>query len=74
MYINGNKKRCPVCHRIVDKDKLYCKCDYEFGGNRCTNPECGSDCGDFESFCPECGSETVNYMNGYIGGIPTNVN
>lgn len=66
-------RECPICHRHIDIYEMYCICGYEFGGNRCTNSDCGTPCGDFTSFCSNCGSETENYLEGYIGGIPTNV-
>lgn len=57
---------CPICHKSSYMEST-CECGYEFGGNRCTNPDCRRICKDTESFCPECGCETVNYMEGYIG-------
>lgn len=60
-------KRCPICHSESDLYEGYCRCGYEFGGNRCTNPSCRKACGDYTSFCPLCGSETQNYLDGYIG-------
>lgn len=66
-------KQCPICKRHIDYFEMYCECDYEFGGNRCINPDCGCACGDFECFCSVCGGATQNYYDGFIGGIPTNV-
>lgn len=68
-----NEKRCPICHRCIDEYEMNCICGYEFGSNRCTNPQCRMCCGDFVSFCSNCGWTTENYLNGYIQGIPTNV-
>lgn len=68
-----DKKQCPICHKYTEDYEMYCDCGYEFGSNRCTNPECRSFCGDNIGFCPDCGFETENYMNGYIAGIPTNI-
>lgn len=67
------KEFIPICHKQIDIFEMYCKCGYEFGGNRCTNSDCGNPCGDFTCFCPECGSETQNYLDGYIGGLQTNI-
>lgn len=64
---------CPLCRGHMSVFEMYCKCGYEFGGNRCTNPDCRKPCGDFTCFCPECGSETQNYLDGYIGGLPTKI-
>lgn len=64
---------CPICRRHIYIYEMYCICGYELGGNRCTNSDCGMSCGDFTSFCTNCGSETENYLEGFIGGIPTNV-
>ncbi len=52
---------------------MYCSCGYEFGGNRCTNPNCKQACDDFARLCPDCDSVTQNYLDGYLQGIPTNV-
>ncbi len=68
-----NSINCPICHRNLDDYEMYCICGYEFGSNRCANPQCRVRCGDYISFCIKCGSETNNYINGYIQGIPTNV-
>ena len=67
------KRRCPVCHRLVDEWEICCTCGYEFGSNRCASPKCRLRCSDFTGFCAVCGSETVNYLEGYIGGIATNM-
>ena len=72
--INQDKKMCPICHKYIDGYEMYCDCGYEFGSNHCTNPNCRKVCGDFTSFCSECGCETENYLNGDIGcAVPTNV-
>lgn len=75
--LEAETKECPICHRHIDIFIMYCKCGYEFGGNRCTNPDCRKPCGDFTSFCSDCGCETQNYLDGYldgyIGGLPSNV-
>lgn len=68
-----NEKRCPICHRCVDEYEMYCICGYEFGSNRCTNPQCRMCYGDSVGFCANSGWTTENYLNGYIQGIPTNV-
>lgn len=69
-----NKKFCPVCRMSTSDYEMYCICGYEFGSNRCTNPYCKKICGDFVCFCPNCGTETENYLNGDIGiAVPTNV-
>ena len=73
MYKNEELKQCPICKQFTESFEMYCICGYEFGGNRCTNLECKRACGDFTCFCPECGSETQNYYDGYLQGIPTNV-
>ena len=52
---------------------MYCSCGYEFGGNRCTNPNCKQACDDFARLCPYCDSATQNYLDGFLQGIPTNV-
>ena len=53
--------------------EMYCSCGYEFGGNRCTNPNCKQACDDFARLCPYCDSATQNYLDGFLQGIPTNV-
>ena len=63
-------KQCPICK---DSSEMYCSCGYEFGGNRCTNPNCKQACDDFARLCPYCDSATQNYLDGYLQGIPTNV-
>ena len=71
---NRNRKTCPICHRCVDNNEICCYCGYEFGSNRCSNPDCLNFCGDFIRFCPICGYETENYLNGDIGStVATNV-
>lgn len=63
-------KQCPICK---ESSEIYCSCGYEFGGNRCTNPNCKQACDDFARLCPYCDSATQNYLDGYLQGIPTNV-
>lgn len=63
-------KQCPICK---ESSEMYCSCGYEFGGNRCTNPNCKQACDDFARLCPYCDSATQNYLDGYLQGIPTNV-
>lgn len=70
---NLDEKKCPICHRYVEDYETICSCGYEFGSNRCSNPNCGTACKDFASFCSLCGYETYNYLNGYISSILTNV-
>ena len=33
-------KQCPICKEFSEISEMYCGCGYEFGGNRCTNPNC----------------------------------
>lgn len=66
-------KQCPICKEFSETSEMYCSCGYEFGGNRCTNPNCKQACDDFECLCPDCDSATQNYLDGYLPGIPTNV-
>ena len=73
MMEREDKRRCPVCHRLADDWEVCCTCGYEFGSNRCANPGCRRHCGDFTGFCPVCGSETVNFLDGYVAGIATNL-
>ena len=74
MENNKNTKMCPLCHKSVVDFEMYCNCGYEFGSNKCSNPNCKYVCGDFTTFCPICGSETDNYLNGDIGiAVPTNI-
>lgn len=63
-------KQCPICK---ESSEMYCSCGYEFGRNRCTNPNCKQACDDFARLCPYCDSATQNYLDGYLQGIPTNV-
>ena len=63
-------KQCPICK---ESSEMYCSCGYEFGGNRCTNPNCKQACDDFARLCPYCDSATQNYLDSYLQGIPTNV-
>ena len=63
-------KQCPICK---ESSEVYCSCGYEFGGNRCTNPNCKQACDDFARLCPYCDSATQNYLDAYLQGIPTNV-
>lgn len=63
-------KQCPICK---ESSEMYCSCGYEFGGNRCTNPNCKQACDDFARLCPYCDSATQNYLDGYLQGIPTNL-
>lgn len=63
-------KQCPICK---ESSEMYCSCGYEFGGNRCTNPNCKQACDDFARLCPYFDSATQNYLDGYLQGIPTNV-
>lgn len=63
-------KQCPICK---ESSEMYCSCGYEFGGNRCTNPNCKQACDDFARLCPYCDSAPQNYLDGYLQGIPTNV-
>lgn len=55
-------RECPICRRHINIYEMYCICGYEFGGNRCTNSDCGKPCGDFTSFYPDCGSEIQNFL------------
>ena len=72
--MGSNNKICPICRLKVKDFEMYCYCGYEFGSNKCSNPDCKCACGDFTSFCPVCGFETYNYLNGDIGiAVPTNV-
>ena len=41
-------KQCPICKEFSEVSEMYCSCGYEFGGNRCTNPNCKQACDDFE--------------------------
>ena len=66
-------KQCPICKEFSEVSEMYCSCGYEFGGNRCTNPNCKQACDDFECLCPYCDSATQNSLDGYLPGIPTNV-
>lgn len=66
-------KQCPICQEFSEVSEMYCSCGYEFGGNRCTNPNCKQACDDFARLCPYCDSATQNYLDGYLQGIPTNV-
>ena len=63
-------KQCPICK---ESSEMYCSCGYEFGGNRCTNPNCKQACDDFARLCPYCDSAPQNYLDGYLQGIPTNL-
>lgn len=69
----SESKQCPICKEFSEISEMYCDCGYEFGGNRCTDPECRCVCDDFTCFCPNCGSSTQNYYDGFLQGIPTNV-
>lgn len=66
-------KQCPICKEFSETSEMYCSCGYEFGGNRCTNPECKRACDDFTRLCPNCDNATQNYLDGFLQGIPTNV-
>ena len=63
-------KQCPICK---ESSEMYCSCGYEFGGNRCTNPNCKQACDDFARLCPYCDRAPQNYLDGYLQGMPTNV-
>lgn len=39
-------KQCPICK---ESSEMYCSCGYEFGGNRCTNPNCKQACDDLHA-------------------------
>ena len=66
-------KQCPICKEFSEISEMYCSCGYEFGGNRCTNPNCKQACDDFARLCPYCDIATQNYLDGYLQGIPSNV-
>ena len=59
-------KQCPICKEFSEISEMYCSCGYEFGGNRCTNPNCKQACDDFDP-----GTYNVTWLEGN-GNIQTN--